>query len=110
MNAMFDVIFKVVAVALMGANAVGFVTNKTEASKYDDKPIIERVSVVENRQGVIANRVDNHDKLFETIEKSLDKINNKLDDLGGWNNPAVSAIPTNAPLVKGVNKNGTPKN
>ena len=103
---MFDIIFKFLAIAALGANAVGFVSNKTDAAKYDDKPLTAEVATHTTDIAVLKTQYTTLEKKLDENSKDVKLILQTLrpDDF----KPAV--LDKRVPLVKGVADNGEPIN
>lgn len=110
----FDAIFKFVAVLGLGASVVSFVGGKTDAAKYDDRGV--KTEIVEQGKLVSQNTSDikvNNERIgslkedVKEIKDNVSEIRDLLYEERGWNKPALGS--KNAPLVKGLNVDGSPK-
>ena len=105
MNGIVDVIFKVAAIFGIGVSAATFIGNKTDATaatlQADLKPVELRVGTLEAWRGGAEVKL-------EIITKTLERIEEKIDTIGGWNKPAV--VESTAPLIRGILPDGSPKN
>jgi hypothetical protein len=45
---------------------------------------------------------------LEIITKTLERMEEKIDTIGGWNKPAV--VESTAPLIRGTLPDGSPQN
>lgn len=99
---MFDVIFKFLAIAALGANALSFVSGKADAVKYDPAPVVAKIASHDTDIAVLQTQYVSLKDTVEGTSKDVKAILQALrpDDY----KPAV--LDKRIPLVKGADANG----
>jgi len=106
---MFAIIKEGIFFVLLGVSAVGFITNKADSAKFDPSPIIEKVAMNEKANAVQDEQIKTLLKTAEETSKNVKEIKQLFYEELGYNRPAIEIL-TNAPLVRSVNPDGSPKN
>ena len=94
---------------MMGGAGVLFVTNKTDAVKFEPAPLVERIGKTETANAVQTTQIETLIQDVGEIKTDVKEIKDLFYQQLGYKKPAFE-VPKNAPKITGVKINGEPQN